>query len=136
MPLPSHPPVLYAGFGCRRGCPVETLAVLLRQTLANHALPLNALRGIASIDPKAREPGLLALAERLGLPFICFDTTHLLAFEPLLSQRSAGVFAQTGCWGVAESAALALAGRTCAQPRLHVPRQVLGGATLALAIGG
>ncbi|MDH0649054.1 cobalamin biosynthesis protein [Pseudomonas sp. GD03858] len=131
-----YPPVLYAGFGCRRGCPVETLAVLLRQTLASNALPLSALGAIASIAPKAREPGLLALAERLGLPFVCFEAEHLLVFEPLLSQRSANAYAQTGCWGVAESTALALAGRATDRPRLHVPRQVLGGATLALAIGG
>lgn len=132
----AQPQALYAGFGCRRGCPVETLAVLLRQTLAEHALPLSALRGIASIAPKAREPGLLALAERLGLPLVCFDATQLLGFKPLLSQRSPIAFAQTGCWGVAESAALALAGRDSAQPGLCVPRQRLGGATLALAIGG
>ena len=130
--LPAQP-ALYAGFGCRRGCPVETLAVLLRQTLTRNALPLSALRAIASIEPKAREPGLLALAERLGLPYICFDAAHLLVFEPQLSQRSPTAYAQTGCWGVAESAALALAGD---HGRLHVPRQVLGSATLALAIGG
>ncbi|MDH0301809.1 MULTISPECIES: cobalamin biosynthesis protein [unclassified Pseudomonas] len=133
--MPVHPPVLYAGFGCRRGCPVETLAVLLRQTLASHDLPLSALQAIASIAPKAREPGLLALAERLGVPFMCFDAGHLLTFEPLLSLRSASAYAQTGCWGVAESTALALAAHASGQPRLHVPRQVLGGATLALAIG-
>lgn len=136
MPESAKQPALYAGFGCRRGCPVETLAVLLRQTLTEHALPLSALRGIASIAPKAREPGLLALAERLGLPFICFDAGQLLGFEPLLSQRSAIAFAQTGCWGVAESSALALAGRESLQPGLRVTRQRLGGATLALAIGG
>ncbi|MBC3456531.1 cobalamin biosynthesis protein [Pseudomonas mosselii] len=130
--LPAQP-ALYAGFGCRRGCPVETLAVLLHQTLTRNALPLSALRGIASIEPKAREPGLLALAERLGLPYICFDAAHLLVFEAQLSQRSPTAYAQTGCWGVAESAALALAGDN---GRLHVPRQVLGSATLALAIGG
>lgn len=129
-------PALFAGFGCRRGCPVETLAVLLRQTLTQHGLALNALHGVASIRHKAREPGLLALAERLGLPLICFDAEHLLGFEPLLSQRSAAAFAQTGCWGVAESTALALAGARFATPRLLVPRQILGGATLALAYGG
>jgi cobalt-precorrin 5A hydrolase len=129
-------PALFAGFGCRRGCPVDTLAALLRRTLAEHALPLAALQGIASIQPKAREPGLLALAERLGLPFVCFEAKHMLGFEHLLSQRSEVAFAQTGCWGVAESAALALAGTGSATPRLHTPRQVLGGATLALAYGG
>lgn len=132
----TQPPALFAGFGCRRGCPVETLAALLRRTLAGHSLPVSALRGIASIHAKAREPGLLALAEHLDLPLVCFDAGHLLTFEPLLSQRSAAAFAQTGCWGVAESAALCLAASQTQQPRLHVPRQVLGGATLALACGG
>jgi cobalt-precorrin 5A hydrolase len=136
MSTHSPRPALYAGLGCRRGCPVETLAVLLRRTLTDQGIPLSALRGIASIAPKAREPGLLALAERLDLPLVCFEAEQLLDFEPLLSQRSATVFAQTGCWGVAESAALALAGRTCSQPRLYVPRRILGGATLALASGG
>ncbi|CAK15235.1 cobalamin biosynthesis protein [Pseudomonas entomophila] len=136
MPLHPAQPALYAGFGCRRGCPVETLSVLLRQTLNQNALPLSCLRGIASITPKAREPGLLALAERLGLPFVCFDAPHLLGFEAQLTQRSAAAYAQTGCWGVAESAALALAGQALTPPRLHIPRQTLAGATLALAIGG
>lgn len=129
-------PALYAGFGCRRGCPVETLDTLLRTTLAHHGLPLRALRGIASLTLKADEPGLQQLAERLDLPLILFDSVSVAPFEAWLSHRSEAAFAHTGCWGVAESAALALAQRMHPHPTLRVTRQVLGAATLALASGG
>lgn len=126
-------PALYAGFGCRSGCPVETLDTLLRQTLSEHQLPLSALRGIASIDTKAHEPGLLQLAERLGLPLTVFTAQHLLPLTPRLSHRSDITFRHTGCWGVAESSALALAQSNYPHANLRVERQVLGPATLAIA---
>ena len=135
MACPHSEPVLFAGFGCRRGCSQQTLTALLHQTLAEHDLPLHAVRGIASIQAKADEPGLLALAEALGLPLICFEVSQLARVEHLLSQRSASAFAHTGCWGVAESAALALAEGHSLLPHLRVTRQVLDGATLALACG-
>jgi len=81
-------PALYAGFGCRRGCPADTLENLLRQALADHGLALSALRGIASIALKADEPGLQQLAKRLGLPLLLYDAGQLQPYEPLLSHRS------------------------------------------------
>lgn len=127
--------LLYAGFGCRQGCPAATLDTLLRQALDAHGLPLTALGGIASIPTKADEPGLRELCARLGLPLTVFDSVQLQPFEPLLSHRSPTVFAHSGCWGVAESAALALATHHHGSARLVVPRLVLGPATLALACG-
>ncbi|EJT84683.1 putative cobalamin biosynthesis protein cobE [Pseudomonas putida S11] len=62
-------PAFYAGFGCRRGCPADTLEILLRQALATQGLALADLQGIASISLKADEPGLQQLAERLGSAF-------------------------------------------------------------------
>lgn len=135
MNPPAATPALYAGFGCRSGCPVDTLANLLRRTLAEHQLPLSALHGIASIDHKADEPGLLQLAEQLALPLVVFDAEQLLPLAPQLSHRSAVSFRHTGCWGVAESAALALAQARHPQARLRVHRQVSVDATLALACG-
>ncbi|MDR0208873.1 MAG: cobalamin biosynthesis protein [Pseudomonas putida] len=131
----SCAPVFYAGFGCRKGCPVDILEQLLHKTLATHCLSVDQLRGLASIDLKMDEPGLHLLAERLGVPLVMFATTHLQTFEPQLSHRSAVAYAHSGCWGVAESAALALAARAQGASRLLVTRQVLGQATLALALG-
>lgn len=135
MPHTPCEPVFYAGFGCRKGCPADLLEQLLRTTLATHDLFAEQLRGIASIDLKADEPGLQVLASRLDVPLVLFSTAYLQPFEPLLSHRSAAAFEQSGCWGVAESAALALAHRTQGTARLLVTRQVFGQATLALAHG-
>jgi len=136
MDLETPLPALYAGFGCRRGCPVDVLDALLRQSLASQGLALEALRGIATISLKADEPGLRQLALRHGLILVIFDASELQAFEPLLSHRSAPAYAHTGCWGVAESTALALAGRELGSARLRVTRQSHGPATVALACGG
>lgn len=128
---------LYVGFGCRRGCPAAVLETLLHLALASNGLTLPALRGIASIDLKAQEPGLRQLAEQLGLPLTLYSAQQLQPFLPLLSHRSEMAFNTTGCWGVAESAALALAaGEGQRSPILTVTRQVLGDATLALASNG
>lgn len=136
MTLDTPLPALYAGFGCRRGCPVDALDTLLRQALASQGLPLAAVHGIASISLKADEPGLQQLAQRLSLPLVLFDASRLLVFEHALSHRSALAYAHSGCWGVAESTALALAHRELGAARLRTTRQSLGPATVALACGG
>ncbi|OCT22082.1 cobalamin biosynthesis protein [Pseudomonas putida] len=128
---------LYVGFGCRRGCPAAVLETLLHLALASNGLTLAELRGIASIDLKAQEPGLRQLAEQLGLPLTLYSAQQLQPFLPLLSHRSEMAFNTTGCWGVAESAALALAASEGQHsPILTITRQVLGDATLALASNG
>ena len=129
-------PVLYAGFGCRRGCPVDVLETLLQAVLEHHGLKITALRGLASIAGKADEPGLQQLAARHALPLVVFAAGQLQRFEPQLSHRSAVAFAHSGCWGVAESTALALASLNHPSVTLKVARQVHGPATLALACAG
>ncbi|MGO0628788.1 cobalamin biosynthesis protein [Pseudomonas sp. SAR267] len=129
-------PVLYAGFGCRRGCPLDVLEALLQAVLEHHGLNITALRGFASIAGKADEPGLQQLAARHALPLVVFAAEQLQRFEPQLSHRSAVAFAHSGCWGVAESSALALASLSHPSVTLKVARQVRGPATLALACAG
>ena len=136
VPEPEPEPALYAGFGCRKGCPTEHLEALLLQTLRQHRLSLTAVRGIASLASKAQEPGLLALAAKLQLPLQVFQSASLADLEPLLSHRSPIVFAHSGCWGVAESTALAAARQVEGRCALRVTRQIHGPATLALAWRG
>lgn len=133
MTRPTLLPAFYAGFGCRKGCPADLLEQLLRDTLSAHGLELAQLQGIASIDLKAGEAGLQELASRLGVTLTLFPSAQLHAFEPLLSHRSRAAFNHSGCWGVAESAALALAAQRQGPPRLLVPRQTSDRATVALA---
>lgn len=129
-------PTLVIGLGCQRGCPAEVLLQLIEQSLAAHGIKIEAVSALASIDQKNAEPGLLALAKQLELPLVFFSSAELAAFEAQLSHRSALAFAHTGCYGVAESAALALAqrlGLRSAPSELLIPRQKNQQVTFALA---
>nr|WP_314873445.1 cobalamin biosynthesis protein [uncultured Pseudomonas sp.] len=127
---------VYVGFGCRKGCPADVLEALLQQSLASLGLTLHAVQAIASIELKNGEPGLLQLAARLHLPLRFFSAEQLQHFTPQLSEHSTTAFAHSGCWGVAESTALALAEQVHSSARLVLNRQTLAGATLALACAG
>jgi cobalt-precorrin 5A hydrolase len=100
---------LVAGLGCRRGCPVDELQDLLLQCLAEASVSPAELVALASSEAKAEEPGLNALAERLGLPLHGLPVDILAAQEERLSQPSEPVREAVGSLGVAEAAALAQA---------------------------
>ena len=126
-----------AGIGCQQGCPASELGALLDRTLQEHHLPRSALKGLASIALKRNEPGLQALAAQLDVPLVFFSAAELAGFEARLSHRSAVVHRHTGCFGIAESAALALAEQLGAPPaELTAPRRLSAHATLALATAG
>ncbi|WP_166363079.1 cobalamin biosynthesis protein [Pseudomonas akapageensis] len=126
-----------AGFGCQQGCPASELGALLDRTLQEHHLPRSALTGLASIELKRNEPGLQELAAQLHVPLVFFSAAELARFEPRLSHRSALAHRHTGCFGVAESAALALAEQLGGPPaELTAPRRTSAHATLALATPG
>lgn len=107
-----HPPVLAIGVGCERGASAEELVGLVRDTLATEGLAQGAVTCVASIDLKADEAAVHALAEALGVPARFFAAAELETEAPRLANPSAVVFAETGCHGVAEGAALAAAGAT------------------------
>jgi cobalt-precorrin 5A hydrolase / precorrin-3B C17-methyltransferase len=65
---------------------------------------------VVSAELKLGEPGIHALAERFGVPARFFSGARLLDETPRLTERSEAAFRATGCWGVAEGAALAAAG--------------------------
>ncbi|WP_296261425.1 MULTISPECIES: cobalamin biosynthesis protein [unclassified Pseudomonas] len=130
----AAPPCLVIGLGCQRGCPVSVLEGLIEVSLLEHRLTLADICALASIDLKSSESGLLDLAERLALPLAFFSAEELAAFEVQLSHRSQIAFESTGCHGVAESAALAMASRLSGSPaRLVIERRNSSRATFALA---
>jgi len=128
--LVLHPPVLALGVGCERGLPAEDLIALARDTLAAEALAPSAVACVVSLDLKADEGAVHALAAELGVPARFFAAATLEAEAPRLANPSEVVFAETGCHGVAEGAALAAAGpaSTLLVPKVKGPR-----ATLAVA---
>ncbi|MEB0046636.1 MULTISPECIES: cobalamin biosynthesis protein [unclassified Pseudomonas] len=127
-------PTLVVGLGCQRGCPVSTLRALLDQALQAHQIELRMIKALASIDLKRDEPGLIELAAQLSLPLMYFSSEQLARYQSQLSHQSQIAFERTGCYGVAESAALALAEQLVEAPaKLLVSRQKYAQATLAVA---
>lgn len=132
---PDSPlPTLVVGLGCQRGCSVEALLALFNAALAAEGIHARQIQALASIDRKRDEPGLLALADYLKLPVRFFSAEQLAPYETQLSHKSAVAFVQTGCYGIAESAALALAEHLAQRPaRLLISRKKGLQATFALA---
>lgn len=105
-----HPRVLCVGVGCERDCDPAEVKELVTATLANAGLAVGAVACVVSIDLKSDEPAVNAVAEDLSVPARFFDASRLEQETPRLANPSDVVFAEVGCHGVAEGAALAAAG--------------------------
>ncbi len=108
--LVYHPQTIAIGVGSARGCPPEELSALVSDAMQSASVAPGAVAGVFSIDVKADEGAVVALARELGVAFRVFDATTLEAEAPRLANPSDIVFAEVGCHGVAEGAALAAAG--------------------------
>jgi cobalt-precorrin 5A hydrolase / cobalt-factor III methyltransferase / precorrin-3B C17-methyltransferase len=128
--LVFHPPVLALGIGCERGCPAEEIEGLARETLAEAGLAADAIAAVVSVALKVDEPGIHALARSLGVPARFIPSERLLMETERLTVRSDAAFRATGCWGVAEGAALAAVGP---EGVLVVPKRQSQRATCAVA---
>jgi cobalt-precorrin 5A hydrolase/precorrin-3B C17-methyltransferase len=128
--LVFHPPVLALGIGCERGCATEEIAGLARDTVADAGLTPAAVAAIVSVDLKVDEPAIHALAQSLAVPARFYPASRLLDETSRLTIRSEAAFRATGCWGVAEGAALAAVGPAGS---LIVPRRQSRHATCAIA---
>ena len=128
--LVFHPPVLALGIGCERGCAADEIAALAHETLAEGGLTAASVAVIVSVDLKTDEPGIHAFARSLGVPARFFAAARLLEETARLTVRSEAAFRATGCWGVAEGAALAAIGH---EGTLIVPRRQSRHATCAIA---
>ena len=119
------------GVGCARNCDPAELAALVAESLAEANIAPGALKAIYTLDLKADEPAVNALAASLGLPVRVFDAPTLEAETPRLATPSDVVFAEVGTHGVSEAAALAGAG---AGAQLAVTKKKTKNATCAVAL--
>ncbi|GAB4299282.1 MAG: precorrin-3B C(17)-methyltransferase [Roseovarius sp.] len=108
--LVYHPQRHALGVGCARGCDPEELWQLVADSLAEAGIAAGAVACVASIALKADEPAINALAARLGVPLRLFTAAELEAQRERLANPSQVVFAEVGCHGVSEGAALACGG--------------------------
>jgi cobalamin biosynthesis protein CbiG len=125
--LVLHPRVLSVGIGCRRGVTEEQVTHALQTVLKEHGLAFGAVAGLASVDLKADENGLLLAAGTLGLDIYFYSVEDLKDMDvPNPSRR---VEQHIGVRSVCEAAALKRAGKQT----LLVPKQIVGAVTVAVA---
>ncbi len=118
------------GVGCARGCPPEELIALASKAMDRAMISPADVAAVVSLDLKADEVAMNALAAHLDVPFRVFDATTLEREAYRLANPSEVVFAEVGCHGVAEGAALAAAG---SKAELVVEKQKTANATVAIA---
>ena len=130
-----HPPVLWLGLGCERHTRQTVLEAAVERSLVSAGLAAAAVAGVASLDRKGDEPGLLALCQQRQWPLKIFTAARLAAVP--VPNGSPVVARQVGTPSVAEAAALAAAGTGA---RLLAPKTVVhgegasGAATCAVAL--
>lgn len=114
--------MLWIGVGCRRGTSKETIESAIAQVLNQYQLSESAIAGIATVDLKSNELGLLQYCQDHDLPLRFFSAAQLQAIavpNPSPDRVS-----------VAEAAAICAAGSDA----LKVSKQVIGKmVTIAIA---
>ncbi|MCQ4083413.1 precorrin-3B C(17)-methyltransferase [Streptomyces sp. RB6PN25] len=113
-----RPPTLVVGVGASKGAPAEEVRQLIAAALADAGLSPCSVAALATVDAKAEEPGIVAAAERLGVPLVTYDARRLGAVE--VPHPSDAPLAAVGTASVAEAAALLGAG---AGGELLVPKR-------------
>lgn len=108
--LVYHPQTLVIGAGAERNAPAASLITLAEEMLAREGLARASVAAVASLDLKADEAAIHALAQHFGVPARFFSAAELRAEAHRLKNPSSIVEAEVGTPGVAEAAALALAG--------------------------
>lgn len=108
--LPHGARLVIVGAGCSQGCASAELISLAGAALEEAGLPAEAVAAVATLDVKAAEAAIGALAAHFGVPLLAFGATRLEQETPRLATPSARAFAAVGCHSVCEGAALAAAG--------------------------
>lgn len=125
------PKITVLGIGCRKDSEEVHLINTVMEVLKEHRVFLESICLVASIDLKKEERGILALADRMGVPFVTYSA------EELKEINSEEVFAEsefvrsvTGVGNVCERAALKGAGAR----KLLIPKTARAGVTVAAAV--
>lgn len=112
LELVYHPQTHVLGMGCERGVGVKEAVDLAEQVLEKSGIARQSIGAVCSIDVKADENAIHGVAAHFGVEARFFDAVRLEQEQDRLKNPSAVVFAEVGCHGVAEGAALAAVGST------------------------
>lgn len=137
-PLPKaqwHPRVLWVGIGCERNTDQALIAQAIERICRQNHLAIESVAGLATLDLKADELGLLAYSQERHWPLRCFSAEALAEIE--VPNPSDVVQNAVGTPSVCEAAAIVAAKAGVAA--LRVKKQVVkiaglkGAVTVAIA---
>ncbi len=103
-----HPPVLWIGIGCERNTSKELISNSLNNLLESRNLSRKSIAGLATVDIKKDEQGILKLAEEKNLPIKFFSKEDLSKI--IIPNPSSVVEKEIGTSSVAEASCLLAAG--------------------------
>lgn len=125
--------MIWLGIGCKRGTESEKIISAIEHFLEKHDLDKRAIAGLASIDVKANETGILKAAGENYWPFHTYTATQLKNQAGDFT-ASAFVNSQVGVDNVCERAAVCAASEDGeASAILLVRKEIAPGITLAAA---
>lgn len=119
---------------------MSLLEQALRTVCQRHSIDWGTIAGLATVDLKQTEPGLLAFSLAQNWPLLFFSTAELNGY--VVPHPSAAVNAAIGASSVCEASALKAAEQVGSEPRsgiLLIPKQIfrapsaLGSVTVAIA---
>lgn len=96
--------MLWLGIGCKRNTQVDVINQSIQQLFRDYSLQIPDLQGIATLDTKADESGILAVCSLYNLPLKVFSA-QLLA-QVTVTNPSTQVFRYVNTPSVAEAAAI------------------------------
>ncbi|WP_416676599.1 precorrin-3B C(17)-methyltransferase [Egbenema bharatensis] len=99
-----HPRVLWVGVGCERGTARSLIESAIQEVCQTHQFAEGAIAGIATIDLKSDEAGILELCHDRQWPLRCFAADQLRSV--VVPTPSDVVAAEVGTPSVAEAAAI------------------------------
>jgi cobalt-precorrin 5A hydrolase len=121
---------LVLGLGARAGVPEEELAAAIDAGLRQAGLEPTRINALVTLDRRAAEAGVQAVAQRYGWPVTGFAAAALATVD--VPHTSGIVATATGTPSVAEAAALLAAGPDAV---LVLPKTAFARSTVAIARG-
>jgi cobalt-precorrin 5A hydrolase / precorrin-3B C17-methyltransferase len=135
-----HPRVLWVGIGCERGTSKKLIEDAIAQVCKRYHLATEAIAGLATIELKADEVGLLEYCRDRNFPLVTFFSNTLQQVN--VPNPSSIVDREVGTPSVAEAAAILAAKREEEKSNISliVPKQIIkqdgepGAVTVAIAL--
>ena len=121
------------GIGCRKACTADEIIELVHSALEKAELTISEVSVLATAWVKEGAENVMHAAEAMDLPLLIIPKEKCEAVADLAQTISAKVVSLHAIPSVAETAALATAGKN---PKLLLPRINSASATCAIAISG